>query len=412
MKLFFGLRLATRYFFSKKSHNAVNIITAVALCTTAIATAAIIIVLSVFNGFTSVAESKFSKLDPPLKIDAPDGAFFNVDSLLQPLATVKGIGAVSPVVQSKVFLKSQASQSVGELIGVDSDFPELSDIQSAVIDGVAFIGDTLGFSWGVIGSGVAMNLEVRPGNRQGVSLMVPKKEGRINPGSLLSAFRTDSLMVAGVVQIDDPAADQSVIFFPIDKARHLTGMEEGCATALYVYPKTGLDMQALEKIVAAHGLSLSDIYRQNADAFKMINVEKWITFALLAFILVIASFNIVSTLAMLIIEKRANMGVLRSMGCSRTMVKSVFAWEGLILSLMGGIAGCVLGSILVLCQQWFGWVKIESAVDTAVISLDVYPVALKADDFLVVLALIILMSVITTFVALSTFSTDDEKLIA
>lgn len=412
MKLFFGLRLAKRYFFSKKSHNAVNIITAVALCTTAIATAAIIIVLSVFNGFTSVTESKFSKLDPPLKITTPGGVPFDVDSVLEALDVVKGVGGAIPVVETKVFLKTSASQSVGRLLGVDHDFRSLSSIDDAIIDGVDFIGDTLGASWGVIGSGLAMNLNVRPGSNEEVGMMVPKAQGRINPGSLLSAFRSDSLKLAGVVRIDDPSADETVVYYPIERVRRMAGIGERQATGLYLYPDEGIDMEALDRLAHSRGLEILDIYRQNVDAFKMINVEKWITFALLAFILLIASFNIVSTLAMLIIEKRANMGVLRSIGCTRSTVKSIFAWEGLILSVMGGVAGCFIGSLLVLCQQWFGWVKLSSSVDTAVLTLDVYPVALKASDFFVVLGLIILMSVLTTVVALSTFSTDDDKLIA
>lgn len=409
MGRFLGLRIASRYLFSKKTHNAVNIITGVAVITTAIATAATVIVLSVFNGFRELATERFSKFDPPLEIIRTDHGTFSSDSVIQSLSNIEGIGTMIPIIETKAFVTTSDSQSTVRLIGADEDFLRLSDIQGTIIDGETFIGDTLGRAWGIVSSGTASRLNVRPGFFKSLEIMVPKRKGRINPGSLLSMFRIDSLQVAGVFRTGEQSIDESMIIAPLEMTSYIAGLQENEVTSLYVYPDKSLDKISLTGHLSAKGMEVLDIEQQNPDSYRMIRIEKWISFALLSFILIIASFNIISTLTMLIIEKRGNMSVLNAMGFSMRKIKTVYCWEGILLSFFGGIAGCIIGALLVCGQQIFGWVKFSGNIDPTFLSTNVYPVKLSATDFFVVLGLVIILSVITTLVSVFTISTDDKN---
>lgn len=410
MGRFLGLKIASRYLFSKKTHNAVNIITGVAVITTAIATAAIVIVLSVFNGFSELATARYSKFDPPLEIVRSNHQTFNADSLLTAISTVKGIGTVIPVVETKAFVTTSNSQTTIRLYGTVEQFLRSSGIDNIMVNGDAFIGEDSDKQWGIASAGTAIKLNLNYGLGMPIELMIPKRKGRINPGSLLSAFREDSLFISGVFRVGEQSIDEDVVIAQIDMVRNLSGLEPGEATSLNVYPEKNFDISILEAMLSKGGFEALDIQQQNPDAYRMIKIEKWISFALLAFILIIASFNIISTLTILIIEKRGNMRVLNAMGYSLKKIKSIFVWEGILLSFLGGVAGCLIGAFLVWGQQTFGWVRITTDIDPSLLAVDVYPVKLLGSDFFVVLGLVIILSVITTFVSVFNFSTDKDKL--
>lgn len=378
--------------------------------TTAVATMAIVIVLSVFNGFRDLAHSRFSKLTPPYKIVATDGKPFSLqlsleDSDHDPEGNVLVPGKWAhesrfyPVVEVKAYVTTGNAQTMAEIVGVDNSWIEQSGIAGALLTGVAYVGDTLGCNWGTSGVGIAQRLNVWPGMDVPVKVSVPRSKGRINPGSLLSSFRTDSLLLAGVFSIDDVEADETIMLASISSARFLAGVDSMSVTALYVYPDYGFDKKSFYDAFHGSQFEVLDVERQNVHAFRMINIEKWISFSLLGFILLIASVNIISTLSMLIIEKRGNMGILHAMGLSIRRIRNIFIWEGLLLSVFGALLGAILGSILVLCQQWWGLIKISGDIDPAMLTVDSYPVALNIYDFLIVFGLIIILSLVVTAVA-------------
>ena len=403
-----ALKIALRYLFSKKTHNAVNIITAVASACVTVATAAIVIILSVFNGFTKLAESKLSKFDAPLRIERSDRRLFPADSVISLLPS-EGIKTVIPIIETKAFAQTTTSPMLIELIGAPKDFLSENNVDAITIDGVPFVGDTLYTSWGMASVGVALGLEVRPGDGRSIKVMIPRRNGRINPSSMISTFRTDSLYIAGVYQAEDPSVDNDILLVDIEMVRALAGYEDGYVSSLNLYPSDGRTVPKLKESLQMPGFRVMDIHDQNSESFNMIAMEKWMSFALLAFILLIASFNVISTLTILIIEKKNNMFLLSTMGASGSMIRNVFLWEGVLVSFVGGLAGCILGLLLSLGQQHFGWIKLSSDIDVSMLSITTYPVSVEFSDLIAVIGLIVILSLLTTFVSLGTAKNDKEE---
>lgn len=404
MRLSVSAKIAGRYLFSKKSHNAVNVITGVALCTTAVATAAIIVVLSVFNGFKELASTRYSKIDAPIKIVNAAETPFDADSLIRAISHIDHLGKVNKVITTDAYATNGPQRALVSLRGVDSLYFAQLGVEGLLIDGVAYVGDTLDSAWGVLGSGLAVNLQARPGVTGELRLMAPRRKGRLNLAAMLTAFRTETVNVAGVIEANDERIDLSLLMVPYEAARRLAGLAPEEATSVELFPCNGFDKKELDDALRGSGLSALDVGEQNSEAFKMINIEKWVSFSLLVFILVIASLNIVSALSMLIIEKRPNMGILSAIGCTDGDIRRIFVLEGFMLSVLGGLSGCVVGALLVLTQQWFGVVKLSSAIDPSLLAIDHYPVQLKVDDFLVVIAVIAILSLLTTWLSVTAYT--------
>ena len=362
----------------------------------------IVIILSVFNGFSELAQNRFSCFNPPYKLEFSHNESGSL-SLQDVEALGSGIGAqIFKTIETRGYLTTEEGGTVASIIGVPDDWCNISGIGDVVIAGLAFVGDTLGAQWGITGSGVAQRLGLWQNGQLPVKISIPRREGRINPGSLLSAFKSDTVYVAGFFSVTDPTVDDDVIVVSSDMAERLGGST--APASLFVYPQKDFKLKELKKYADVNGMTLLDIRHQNMEAFRMINIEKWISFVLLAFILVIATFNIVSVLTMLIIEKRSNMSILRAMGMTRMNIRSIFVWEGALLSLSGGLAGTVLGVLLVICQKVFGWVKIGSDIDPSLMSISVYPVELSGTDFLTVGVLILILSSVVAIVSIPLLS--------
>lgn len=392
-----ALRIALRYLFSRKSHGAVNIISAVSVGGVAVAAAAMVIVMSVFNGFSGLAESKLSRIDPDLAVVPAEGKVFaGADSLAAALRGIDGVASAEPVLSEQAFASVDEKQMPVTLRGMTPAGLAASGLGEAVIDGVFAPGG----GSALLSVGVALGLNVRPSMGLPVAVFEPRRLGRVNPSNPASAFRSDSLAVGGVFQIEQEEYDRDLLVVPLDVARRLLDYDTE-ATSLAVTLVAGADLSDTRKRVEAAlpaGLGTLDRREQQADAFRMIEVEKWITFVMLAFILAVASFNIVSTLSMLVIEKEPNIGVMRAMGGSRRFISSVFASQGWLITVAGGAAGMALGSALVLCQQRFGWVRLQAA-DPAMLSVDSYPVRLDVGDLAVTAAVVILGAMIMAAIA-------------
>ena len=394
------LRIAWRYLFSKKRHAAVNLISSISVAGVAVASAVVVIALSVFNGFIKLAESRFSRLSAPIEISATDGRHFNADSLLDALKAVPEIGLSLPVLKSKAYADTDEGQLAVNVIGVTDDWMDASGASLTVIDGSEIVADTLGSTLGVVSVGVAMQTGARPADM--LRLIVPKNRPRLNPGNIMGNFRSDTIVVAGVSRTGEEKLDAAMVLIPIDRLRNLLSADEKVATHIDVYP-AGTEISP-RQILAALSKNLPDGFKaltvseQNSDSFRMIEIEKWVTFVLLAFILIIASFNILSTLVMLMIEKQGNMHVLRAMGMPDKKIGAIFVWEGVLVSGSGCIAGAIIGIALVYCQMQWGWVKLSAAgIDPSMLSITTYPVALSAQD----LTAVLILAAITSFLASS-----------
>lgn len=390
-----SLRIAIRYLFSKKTHNAVNVISLISLAGVAVATMAIVCVLSVFNGFSDLSAAHLSILDPDLKITPVEGkAISSVDSLISEIEQIDGVDVAIPTIEEQALAIYGERQMPVMIKGVPSEYENTTDIRSIVIDGDFYLADSVA-SYATLSVGAAIGLGATPGFYRYLGIYMPKREGRVNVANPMTAFRADSLIVGGVYQVAQAEYDTDMIILPLENAARLLDYnDEATAIEVTLQPSADVvEMMGLLHTLLGDGFVVKDRMRQQEQSFRMIEIEKWITFLMLAFILIIASFNIISTLSMLVIEKIDNINTLHSLGATSAMISRIFLLEGWLISIVGGIAGIILGVILTLAQQWGGFIKLSG--DPSAMSIDHYPVRLDVMDLLVVMGLVIIIGFFT-----------------
>lgn len=397
-------RIALRYLLARKSHTEVNIISAVSMAGVAVATMAIICVLSVFNGFTRLAESRLSIFDPDFKIEAAVGkAIANPDSLAAAIAAnFEDVEMLLPTIEEQALALYGDNQQAVRVKGVAENYDDFSPIDSALIDGAFIAADPSdGFhkAFATIGVGAALRLGARPTYDVRLRLLAPRRVGRINAANPLGAFRSDSLAVGAVFQIDQTEYDSELVIVPLSTARQLFDYPvEATAIEVKMVPGANLDRQQTRlQAFLGPSYAVKNRIEQQPHSYRMIAVEKWISLLLLVFILAIASFNVVSTLSMLVLEKRGDIAILRALGASRRFVDRIFMDEGFLVSLSGGAIGIVLGVALCLAQQYGGFIKLGG--DPSQLSVAVYPVELRLGDTLIVIAIVLAVSVLVGWLA-------------
>ena len=385
-----------RYLFSKRTHRAVNIISAISIAGVAVATMAIVVVLSVFNGFSRLSEDHLSKIDPELKVTGRSGkVFMSADSLAALLEMAPVVKSAVPVIEDRAMLVSDYANIPVEFKAVGSGYDDVVPLDEVIIDGV-YLPALDSLACMQLSVGVANRTGLRPGVNTLAELYLPRRKGRINPANPASSFRNERMIVSGVLQVDQNDVDNDRIIIPLEDARHMLDYKDE-ASAIEISVADGVDVEtalAEVKSVVGDGFDVLDRRMQQADAFRMIQIEKWVTFMMLVFILVIASFNILSTLSLLVIEKQADSRIFRALGFSRLGVCNIFCWQGFLITVTGGVAGIIVGIILSLAQQYFGLIKLGG--DPAALTIDVYPVVVVVTDILVVLAAIILVAAFTS----------------
>lgn len=397
MKL--SLRIAARYLRARKSHSAVGVIAAVSIAGIAVATAAIVCVLSVFNGFSRLASDRLSVFDPALKIEPTAGKIIaGADSLAEVITRdIGGVISAHPVVEEKALAVYDGRQTVVNLKGVTPTYGNAHDIGSAIIDGEFITQPDSAYAYATIAVGTAIRLQASPGYYDWLNIYVPRRVGRINPAAPMSAFRGDSLIVSGVFQLDQAEYDADMIIVPIERARRLLDYTDE-ATAIEIELAPSADARTVARQITGlwPGLTAKTRLQQQASTFKMIEVEKWITTLLLVFILLIASFNIISTLSMLIIEKRHDISTFTALGARRSLLRGIFMNESMMLTLSGGAIGMVAGVVLVLAQQYGGFIHLGG--DPSQLSVTVYPVELHIADLAVVAGALIITGILVSLV--------------
>lgn len=393
-----ALRVALRYLFSKKTHNAVNILSLVSVAGVAVATMAMVIVLSVFNGFSDLAAGKLSMMDPDVLVLPARGKTMDAADSVSALAgALPGVRVASPVVRDQALAVAADAQMPVTILGMSVEALDCTGIRDIMIDGVPVVGyidepgtAVYGATACVLSVGVAVETGLRGGMDSRVSLYVPRRRGRINTASPMSAFRGDSLTVAGVYRVEQAEYDTDMVIVPLESARRMLEYTGGEATGVQVFvddaSHTARVMQSLADTLGP-GYKVLDRVAQQQQAFNMIAVEKWVTLLMLAFILVITSFNIISAIYILKVEKQGNMAVLRAMGADGRLLRGIFAWQGRLITLTGGLIGILLGATLTLIQQYGHVIKLQVG-DVSMLSVEAYPVRLECTDLLIVAAIV------------------------
>lgn len=399
-----SLNIALRYLRSKKSHAAVNIISAVSVAAVAVATAAIVVVLSVFNGFSDLALSHFSVLDPDLRVTPVSGKVFAAaDSIAAKVASTDGVAVALPSLTDRGLLVADGSQLGVVFKGVNMDaYPGMVEYGEAVQAGARLNSDYLVGEevFADMAVGVAMRMDLIPGVTRS-ELYVPRRVGRINPANPAGSFFSTPLVLQNVLAINQPEFDSDHIIVPLSTARGLLSYDDGEASAIEVKLASGASATKTKKELQR---LLGDEFRvetqmeQHRESYRMIEIEKWVTFSMLVFILVIAAFNIISTMSLMVIEKRDNMATLRCLGATRRAIRHVFMWMGAAISLVGGIAGVALGALLAAVQQTTGVIKLSG--DPSQLAVRVYPVRVAPTDIAAVLGLVAVLSLVVALVSL------------
>jgi lipoprotein-releasing system permease protein/zinc transport system substrate-binding protein len=382
--------IAKRYLFSKKSHNAINIISLVAVCGITIATMAAVCTLSVFNGFQGLVSDMFSAFDPELKITPVKGKVFNpATDLFLSIGALPEIEAISESLEDNALVVYHERQVPVVLIGVSDNFATLADFESLLIDGKLDLKNEVSY-FALLGLGLANNLGVNAGFVFPMEIFAPKRNVPVNLANPSNSFASDYAYIGGVFRVNQPVYDENYLIVPIDLARDLFDYEsEVSALELKLKANVNADqVQAkIQKMLGADFM-VKNRYQQQESTFKMVSIEKWVSFLLLCFILLIAVFNIISSLSMLIIEKQADVAMLRNLGANNRLISRIFLFEGWMISAFGAVSGIVLGILLCLGQMYFGWLKLGTGGNFLV---EAYPVIVSSTDLIFILITVLVI---------------------
>lgn len=369
------LRIALRYLFSRKSYHVINMISGIGAAGMAIGTAALVVILSVFNGFDSLVSQSLTDAHPDLVIKPAAGKVFRPDSLSW-LVEEPSIVRLSSVLEDQAFLSCDGKQGLVLVKGVDLAAEEESPLKAHMIDGVWQLhrGDR---AMAVAGAGLAAQLGLNPRFLAPLELHYPSRTEAISLANPAASLRSVKLGLAGVLSVSSEL-DAKLLVAPIGSVRELLGYEtEVSALEIWTAPEQAQALQkALQERLGTH-FRVLDRYQQNASVYKMMRYEKLAIFLILIFVVLIIAFNIYSSLRMLVIEKEADIATLRSMGATDSLVRRIFRLEGWLVSLVGIVIGLVLGVALVLLQQQLGLVPMPGNF-----IVDAYPVVLRASDLL------------------------------
>ena len=394
----FSLKIAARYLVAKKTHSAVNIISIISMCGVVVTTAALVCVLSVFNGFASLIGSKLSMLDPQIAISATEGKVIeHADSLISVVRGIDGVKIAIPTVEDHCLALFGDYQMPVRVKGVPQGYDTLTNITPAILEGEFMLDDSVS-RYGVLSIGAALQLRARPGFIGQVRLFAPQRRGAVNLANPMGAFRADSVFVAAVYQIEQSDYDRDLMFVPLDMAQFLFDCDDE-ATTVEVTLQPAADEQAVMQALAStlgSGYIVKNRLMQQAASFRMVNIEKWVTFLLLGFIMVIATFNVISTLSLLIIEKDESIRTFRYLGATDKQISGIFVAEGWLISLTGAVLGVSLGLLLCWLQQEFGLIALQGNGDNLIVRT--YPVEIQLADVAIVFALVAAVGLLTSLV--------------
>ena len=404
--LSFSFRIARRYLFSKKSHNAINIISGISAAGVAIGTMALVCVLSVFNGFESLISNMFSSFDPDLKITLTHGKTFDVNSKeFNELRKMKSVVYFTEVIEENALLRFKDKQMPATIKGVDSNFEKMTRIDSIMYDGKFQVFDGA-FQRAVAGIGLAGTLGLGAHFIDPLYIYAPKRSSKINLVRPENSFNQVGTFVSGIFSVKQLQYDDHYVLVSIDLARDLFEYEKTKVSAIELKLAKGANQSDVQKEIQTllgDKYQVKNRYEQQESFFKIMKIEKWITYLILCFILLIASFNIIGSLSMLIIDKKADILTLRNLGADNQLIKRVFLFEGWMISGVGALVGIGFGAVLCLLQQYFGLLKLGTGY-----VVDAYPVVTNALDLLLVFATVLFMGFLAAYYPVRYIRTKDN----
>jgi lipoprotein-releasing system permease protein len=394
----FPFYIARRYLFAKKSQGAVNILTLVAVLGVSIGTMALVVILSVFNGFEKLILSLFNSFNPDIEIRISEGKTFSIDDLpIEEIKKLPGVLHISEILEETALLTYKERQHIVTLRGVDDNYRYITGIDTMIREGNYVLRDG-DMEQLIIGQGVAIMLDANLYDYLNPLVIYLPRRGRITTMNPAQAFSSSSNYVSGVFSVQSEF-DMEYVIAPISLLRHLTQHHNQITSLMISVDKTA-NLRNLQKELtdlAGDKFIVRNRLQQEEFLYKVMRSEKWAIFFILSFILVIAAFNITGSLTMLVLEKRKDIRILWSMGCSLQRIKMIFLFEGLLISTAGAIIGLSLGAAVGWLQMQFGLVTLY-AEGTFII--EAYPLHLNAWDFPLVFLTVSLIGMFASFLPL------------
>ncbi|MDZ7742129.1 MAG: FtsX-like permease family protein [Bacteroidota bacterium] len=398
----FPLYIAKRYLISKKSHNIINIISGISVAGITIGTMALIIILSVFNGFENLVISLFNTFNPDLKIEIREGKTFTLDQLpSEKIKMLPGLVNFTEVVEDNALVQYNDKQHIVTIKGLGKSFNSTS-LDSMMVSG-NFVLQNNGHDYAVLGAGVAYFLGVSISDfGKPLDVYVPSRT-RAPSLSFENAFNQKKIMPAGVFSIQQDF-DTKYVLVPIGFARELMEYRQE-VSFVEVSIAEGADIQSIQQQVqklAGDDFRVLNRFQQQELLYKIMRSEKWVSFLILTFILIIATFNLIGSLSMLILDKKKDIAVLHSMGASNRLIRKIFLLEGMMISLLGGFLGLFLGGIISWLQMEFGLIRLGSPGGSFVV--DYYPVDMQFMDFLYIFITVSLIGFVSAWLPVKQIS--------
>ena len=402
----FPFYIARRYLFSKKSTHAINIISGISAVGVAVATMALVVTLSVFNGFHDLVATFFTAFDPQLEVVPTEGKTAPADDpLLVKIKNMPQVEVATECLKDQALAIYKGRQAMVTLMGVDDSFERMSRIDEIIYGNGTFVLQAANLNFATVGARLAETLGMNANWDGSLMIYAPRKTGQLDLANPSDGFVVDSLISPGVVfMVKQGKYDRDHVLVPISFARSLFE-QQGMLSSLQIRLKNGSNLDAVKEQmqkVAGSKYRVLDRYEQQADTFRIMKIEKFIAYIFLTFILIVASFNIIGSISMLIIDKRNDVVTLRNLGASNRQISSIFLFEGRLISLLGAVVGIGLGLLLCWLQQQYGLVSLGQSSGTFVV--DAYPVSVHPEDVVVVFLTVVAVGFIAVWYPVRYFS--------
>lgn len=387
----FPFFIARRYLFSKKSTHVINVISSVSVIGVAVATMALVIVLSVFNGFHDLVASLFTSFDPQLKVVPVEGKTApSDDPILTQIRLLPEVDVATETVEDQALAIYQGKQAMVKIKGVEDNFSELSHITDILYGDGTYSLHAANLEYGILGIRLAQTMGIGAQWDGYLKIYAPKKEGQLDLSNPGEGFVADSLNSPGVLfSVRQSKYDKNYIVTSIAFARNLFG-QQGMLSDLEIRLKEGSDLNAVKaemQKIAGTKYKVLDRFEQQEDTFKIMSIEKLMAYIFLTFILVVACFNIIGSLSMLIIDKKNDVVTLRNLGANDKQITRVFLFEGRMIAVIGAVIGIGLGLLLCLLQQQYGFVRLGESEGSFIV--DAYPVSVHYTDVAIIFVTVI-----------------------
>ena len=402
----FPFYIARRYLFSKKSTHAINVISAISAVGVAVATMALIVTLSVFNGFHDLVATFFTSFDPQIEVVPAQGKTAPADDpVLQKIRQMPQVEVATECLKDQALAIYRGKQTMVTLMGVDNSFEQVSRIDEILYGEGAFILHAANLNFGIVGARLAETLGMNANWDGSLLIYAPRKTGQLDMATPSDGFVVDSLISPGsVFMVKQGKYDRDHVLAPISFARSLFE-QQGMLSSLQIRLKNGSDLDEVKnemKTIAGDKYRVLDRYEQQEDTFRIMKVEKFIAYIFLTFILIVASFNIIGSISMLIIDKKNDVVTLRNLGATDKQIKRIFLFEGRLISFLGAMAGLLLGLLLCLLQQQVGLVALGQSSGTFVV--DAYPVSVHPEDVVAVFVTVVVVGFLAVWYPVRYFS--------